>query len=91
MKVVLKHFTELDFVTKNIHFIDPWRCGCICCDMEIVLHKFNSTLLYRSAVLQEYSLFRNDDTLDVLPERSIGCGIHIMALSWMQTTCTVNG
>ena len=65
---LLERFPELTFVTQQLRFVDPVRRDRICCDMDKILDRFNNNFLDRSVVIREYSLFRNDDTLDVLHE-----------------------
>ena len=59
---LLVRFPELDFVTQNLHFVDPRRREHICCNLEAVLDRFDNNFLNRASVLQEYALFRNDQT-----------------------------
>ena len=63
---LLRRFPELEFVTKHLRFVDPRRRERICCNIEQVLDRFNNDFLNRALVLQEYALFRNDESLDVL-------------------------
>ena len=65
---LLVRFPELDFVTQNLRFVDPRRREHICCNLEAVLDRFDNNFLDRASVLQEYALFRNDQTLDALLE-----------------------
>ena len=65
---LLERFPELNFVTQQLHFVNPLRRDQICCNVEEVLDRFNNNFLDRSMVIREYALFRNDDTLDVLLE-----------------------
>ena len=69
---LLVRFPELDFVVQHLRFVDPRRRERICCNLEAVLDHFDNNFLNRASVLQDYALFRNDDTLDALLEESPG-------------------
>ena len=63
---LLRRFPELKFVTQHLRFVDPTRRERVCCNIEQVLDRFNNGFLNRASVLQEYALFRNDESLDIL-------------------------
>ena len=65
---LLARFPELDFVVQHLRFVDPRRRERVCCNIEAVLDRFDNNFFNRASVIQEYALFRNDETLDALLE-----------------------
>ena len=81
---LLVRFPELDFVIQNLRFVDPRRRERICCNLEEVLDRFDDNFLDRASVLQEYALFRNDQTLDALLEVDARDGPVTPCTFWCQ-------